>query len=109
MTLHLNGHRIARLEAQTTPPGRGAGTLYVWRLPHESDAAALARQDLDVSEWPQVRIRLWLGTGRLAAPPGPLWMPVQPAAAVAWARVLAQGHAQLEARRRQGQEEHPCP
>ena len=109
MSLHpLNG-RLAKLEAQSAPPARAAGTLYVWRLPHESDAEALARQDLDVSEWPQVRLRVWMGQGRVAEPPGPLWMPLEPPATVAWERVLTQCHEQLDARRRQWQEEHHCP
>ena len=101
MTLHNLNSRIARLETQTTPTGRAAGTLYVWRLPHESDAEALGRAEVDVTEWPQVRIRAWMGTGRLAEPPGPLWMPAEPSATAEWERVLTLGHERLEARRRQ--------
>jgi hypothetical protein len=60
-----------------------AGILYVWRLPEESEAEALARCVVDPADFPEVRVDIWYGgqaSPRLARPPDPCWIAQTPPA-----------------------------
>ena len=73
--------RLQRLERQAST--QKAGILYVWRLPEESKAEALARCAVDPADFPEVRVDVWYGglaSPRLARPPDPCWIAQTPPA-----------------------------
>jgi hypothetical protein len=85
--------RLQRLERRAHAPQ--AGILYVWRLPEESEAEALARCGVNPADFPQVRVHVWFGgqaDARLARPPHPCWIAQTPPPA---ALVVQQLHAAL--------------
>ena len=85
--------RLQRLERRAST--QKAGTLYVWRLPEESEAEALARCAVNPADFPQVRVSVWYGgqaSPHLARPPDPCWIAQTPPPA---ALVVQQLHAAL--------------
>jgi hypothetical protein len=73
--------RLQRLERHAST--QQAGILYVWRLPEESEAEALARCGVNPADFLQVRVNIWFGgqaDARLARPPNPCWIPQTPPA-----------------------------
>ena len=73
MTLHALNGRVARLEAQTTPPDPDAltkgRTLIVWRRREETEQEACTRWGIDPTAWGRVVYRLYPQSGRFAAHP----------------------------------------
>jgi hypothetical protein len=85
--------RLQRLERHASM--QKAGILYVWRLPEDSEAEALARCAVNPADFPQVRVHVWFGgqaDARLARPPNPCWISQTPPPA---ALVVQQLHAAL--------------